>query len=104
MVGVIGKLVYKNGDVYEGQFKDDKRDGEGKIQANSLGVMIYKNGEKYDGQWSDDKKGPQGTHYYLDGSKYEGDIANNMKEGHGTLGRSRRDSDLSQWRETQGRV
>ena len=26
-----GKLLYKNGDVYEGDWKNDKRDGSGKL-------------------------------------------------------------------------
>ena len=36
-----GKMIYKNGDIYEGEFKNDKREGNGK--------MIYKNGDIYEG-------------------------------------------------------
>jgi hypothetical protein len=42
-----GKLVYANGDVYEGQFKNDKRYGQGKLTAQ--------NGSVQEGIWSNDK-------------------------------------------------
>ena len=37
-----------NGDVYDGEYKDDKRNGRGK--------HTYANGDVYDGEWKDDKK------------------------------------------------
>jgi len=42
-----GRLLYPNGDVYEGQFKNDKRYGQGKLTAQ--------NGSVQEGIWSDDK-------------------------------------------------
>jgi len=36
-----------NGDVYEGQWKNDKIHG--------FGVFIRSNGDKYSGEWYDDK-------------------------------------------------
>ncbi len=36
----IGRLVYKNGDYYEGTWKDDHMDGYGKL-FNSQGLVIY---------------------------------------------------------------
>ena len=40
-----GRIIYANGDVYEGNWENDLPNGEG--------VMSYFNGNKYDGQWSD---------------------------------------------------
>ena len=39
--------LYRNGDIYEGQWNNDKKDGEGK--------MIYNNGEIEDGIWKNGK-------------------------------------------------
>ena len=36
-------MNYNNGDIYEGEFKNDKKEGKGKI--------IYKNGEIYEGEF-----------------------------------------------------
>jgi hypothetical protein len=41
-----GKLTYPNGDIYEGQFFEDKISGKGKV--------YYANGDIYDGQFKDD--------------------------------------------------
>ena len=40
-----GKLTYKNGDVYEGEWKDGERHGQGKL--------TYKNGVVYKGAFVD---------------------------------------------------
>jgi len=40
-----GKLLFTNGDVYEGQFKNDQYDGFGTLRFNS--------GDMYEGHWSD---------------------------------------------------
>ncbi len=42
---------------YEGQLKDDKREG--------YGIMSYFTGERYEGQWSGDKWNGEGTISYL---------------------------------------
>eukprot|EP00984_Skeletonema_dohrnii_P026186 scaffold15496_cov81-Skeletonema_dohrnii-CCMP3373.AAC.2 len=44
--------TYADGSVYEGDWKDDKMHGEGK--------MTYANGVVYDGHWRDDKKHGEG--------------------------------------------
>eukprot|EP00984_Skeletonema_dohrnii_P009403 scaffold3604_cov83-Skeletonema_dohrnii-CCMP3373.AAC.6 len=45
--------TFPNSNVYEGDWKDDKMHGEGK--------MTYANGVVYDGHWRDDKKHGEGT-------------------------------------------
>ena len=42
-----GKLIHADGDIYEGEWKDDK--------ANGFGVYIHVNGAKYEGEWLNDK-------------------------------------------------
>lgn len=59
----IGKYTYANGDVYEGQWKNGKKDGKGKDGYKVIGTMNYANGDKYDGQWKDDKKSGLGKRF-----------------------------------------
>jgi len=41
-----GKMFYKNGDIYEGQWLNDKRHGKGSF--------IFEDGTSYVGEWRDD--------------------------------------------------
>ena len=41
-----GKLIRANGDIYEGEWKEDKRHG--------YGVLLKSDGGKYEGNWKDD--------------------------------------------------
>ena len=95
-----GKIIYSNGNYYQGEENKGKREGKG--------IEYYKNGGiKYDGYWSNDlpegegkfidKKGHyyigpfkqglkhgKGVEYYPNGEKkYEGDFVNGKKEGKG---------------------
>jgi hypothetical protein len=42
-----GKITFADGETYEGSWKDDKKHG--------AGVLKTANGEKYDGKWQEDK-------------------------------------------------
>jgi hypothetical protein len=42
-----GIFKYKDGNVYEGGFKDNKKDGKGKL--------LEADGTSYDGEWKDGK-------------------------------------------------
>ena len=43
MTNGIGRLIHSDGDLYEGQWKDDKADGKGKY--------IHADGSIYEGDW-----------------------------------------------------
>ncbi len=73
----IGKFKYKNGDVYEGNWENDKKHGNGKME--------YINGNVYNGEWKDNEKYGNGTMKYNNGDVYEGDWENNNRNGHGTI-------------------
>ena len=47
-------MTYKNGSIYDGQWKDDKRHGDGK--------MIYYNGYIYEGEFENDVRHGQGKY------------------------------------------
>jgi hypothetical protein len=51
----IGVYSYANGNKYEGEVQNDKKDGRG--------VFEYANKDKYDGLWRDDKKDGKGNSY-----------------------------------------
>jgi len=57
----IGTLSYSNGEVYEGEWKNDKRDGKGFIHSKDIGVYNNPDGQKYEGDWKNDKRNGQGN-------------------------------------------
>lgn len=42
-----GRLIHADGDMYEGEWKDDK--------ANGKGLYKHNNGASYEGGWMEDK-------------------------------------------------
>jgi hypothetical protein len=82
-----GNYTYADGDKYIGEFKYDKRYGQG--------TYTYANGAKYVGEFQDDKQHGQGTYTYADGMKDSGYwmngefvpvICQDMEVSKGTLG------------------
>ena len=73
-----GKYVYKNGDIYEGEWKNGKKEGKG--------TLCYSNGDKYEGEWKRGKREGKGIFYYKQNKKkYDGEWKNDEKEGKGIL-------------------
>ena len=72
-----GKIIYKSGDQYEGEWINDLKSGLGEYQS--------KDGDLYNGQWKEDKKHNQGTMIYKNGEKYEGEWKENKRDGSGIL-------------------
>ena len=62
-------------EVYEGDFKDDKMEGQGKI--------LFKDGSTYEGEMVNDNCEGYGVMAWDDGKKYEGCFKNNFKHGKG---------------------
>ena len=93
-----GILRNPNGDVYEGDFKDNYYDGYGIYKFAKGGVYegewkkgayegkgIYKfpDGGIYDGEWKKGIYEGKGIFKYADGRVYEGDFKNNVPHGYG---------------------
>ena len=75
-----GKMIYANGDVYEGEWKDDVRCGEGELYHMHRSTKTY----SYKGTWMDDKLNGQGT--FTDATvTYSGEFLNGVYHGKGTL-------------------
>jgi len=60
----VGTKTYANGDKYVGEFKDNKRHGQG--------TYIDTSGNKYVGEWKDGKKHGQGTYTDANGNNFVG--------------------------------
>ena len=45
------------------------------VQPSLQGLYKFKSGARYDGEYEENKKHGQGTFYYPDGSKYEGQLS-----------------------------
>ena len=71
------RVFEAEGMVYEGEKKNGKRHGKGKI--------TYQNGSVYDGEWEDDMRHGFGTETRDGKVIYTGMWKNNMREGEGTV-------------------
>ena len=87
--------------VYEGNFHDDMKNGQGSIKYLKLGrkyegefknneitgygYLIYENKQTYEGNLVDGKKEGKGKYIWPDGSEYEGEYKNDIREGEGSL-------------------
>lgn len=70
-----GVMTFANGDIYEGEFDDDQISGNGKI--------TYKNGDVYEGGFKNGLRSGKGTVTYADGTIFEGEFAGGRKNGYG---------------------
>ena len=71
------KLVENKFGRYQGEIKDSKFNGKGK--------MIFSNDESYFGQWKNNKMHGFGTYKYNDGSTYIGEFNNGNRHGIGSF-------------------
>lgn len=69
-------IQYADGSTYDGEYKDGKRHGRGK--------MVFKDGSKYDGDWKADNFEGQGEFTWPSGAVYNGSFKNGQREGEGS--------------------
>ena len=60
---------------YEGEYKDDKRNGHG--------VHTWPDGARYEGEYKDGNSNGHGVHTWPDGRRYEGEFKDGNMNGHG---------------------
>ena len=70
-----GICYYNNGDRYEGEFKNDISEGKG--------IYYFKDGDKFEGEYKKGIPEGKGVYYYKNGDKFEGKYKNNCREGNG---------------------
>lgn len=86
-----GIMIWKDGNKYIGQFKDDKLNGQGSF--------FFFDGGKYEGLWKDSQRNGQGSYHYPDGSKYEGQWKDGQRNGEGTIFFSNGNKYKGQWKD-----
>ena len=74
-----GKMTYATGNYYEGQWRLNKRNGEG--------IMYWvTTNEKYTGNWEDNYQSGFGTHIWLEGASGDNKLLRNRYVGNWKLG------------------
>jgi len=74
-----GTMHWNNGDRYEGEWKNNKKEGRG---IYYLGDGEFK-GDRYEGDYKNGKAEEKGIYYYANGDRYEGEFKNGKREGKG---------------------
>ena len=74
MQNIKGKMEHADGDIYEGEWLNDRANGKGKYTHKGI---------TYEGNWKNDKQEGYGVETWNDGSIYEGYFVNGKKEGKG---------------------
>ena len=75
VVSGTGKIVWTNGNQFEGTLVKGSKEGKGKF--------VWSNGQRYTGDWARDMPNGRGTIVFADGSRYEGDVKDGMPHGRG---------------------
>ena len=70
------RIIYPNGDYYEGQCDKGLKSGSGRFSTFDSSLT-------YEGQWANDKQNGVGKESSQDGTVYEGSFFNNAKTGKG---------------------
>eukprot|EP00347_Sterkiella_histriomuscorum_P020141 403338954 len=69
------KILYSNGEYYEGDFKQNKRNGKG--------TYYYENGDIYEGDFINDKRLSKGKLQFVDNSTLISQFIDDAADGHG---------------------
>jgi hypothetical protein len=79
MISSYGKLRYDSGNVYEGQFLNGKRSGNG--------TMLFSNGDSYTGMWKKDQMcDHDGIFTFANKNEYKGSLTTCSKLASGKYG------------------
>jgi tetratricopeptide (TPR) repeat protein len=107
-----GKMVYSNGNIYEGDFVNGKAEGHGtsnfadratytgqysKDLFHGKGKYNYPDGSVYDGNWVNGKIEGRGKYFNSNGTTSEGDYVNGKAHGKGKLVNSKGDIYEGDW-------
>ncbi|CAF1204981.1 unnamed protein product [Didymodactylos carnosus] len=105
-----GKAKLPNGDTYEGQYQNGKRHGSGTYRYERRGPVMFEYHLKYiHFEFIDLIMEPdtleiihgKGTFIYPDGSKYEGEWNENVREGYGKYSYPNNDTYEGEWKNHQ---
>jgi hypothetical protein len=86
-----GKTTYTSGDIHDGELNKDG-------SATGQGTYFWKDGQRFNGEFKEGKINGQGTLTYINGDSYEGNFKNGIKEGKGKMVYSTGDSYDGDWK------
>jgi len=72
-----GKVVWDNGDSFEGSLVNGQRQGEGQF--------VWASGQSYAGMWEQDQPRGQGQMQFTNGNRYQGRVEDGLPEGQGVM-------------------
>lgn len=75
-----GVMQFANGNLYDGEWKDDDRHGKGVHYWKDFSKY---HGDRYDGEWVEGKFNGKGVYYFASGNKYDGELKNDKRHGKG---------------------
>lgn len=81
----IGIMEYTNGSRYEGEWKNDQKNGKGIFISSNYNRGRRITGLRYEGDFKNDKIAGWGVGIYTNGDKYEGEWFENKQYGRGVV-------------------
>ncbi|HJV52268.1 MAG TPA: protein kinase [Noviherbaspirillum sp.] len=75
IVSGTGRIVWRNGDRFEGTLVNGVKQGKGEF--------TWSNGQRYKGDWANDMPNGRGTIYYANGNRYDGQVKDGRPHGQG---------------------
>ncbi len=72
-----GKLVWSNGDSFDGTLVKGQRHGRG--------LFVWANGQRYNGDWFNDKPQGEANIQFANGNRYEGQVLDGLPQGKGQI-------------------
>ena len=79
-----GLYKWKNGDIYEGQWRLPRKPHKAPPKLEGFGQMRYHRGDVYEGQFKNDRLDGTGRYYWANGDLYEGQFKEGRFSGKGT--------------------
>eukprot|EP00831_Metopus_contortus_P051539 TRINITY_DN43268_c0_g1_i3.p2 TRINITY_DN43268_c0_g1~~TRINITY_DN43268_c0_g1_i3.p2 ORF type:complete len:210 (-),score=43.96 TRINITY_DN43268_c0_g1_i3:164-793(-) len=75
IIGVKDGIQFNIGDIFEGEYRDNKKHGPG--------IIYFLNGDRFEVEFKDDKANGKGTIYYNNGDKFVGEFKDSKRNGRG---------------------
>jgi len=86
-------MKYPTGAIYKGEWKDDKREGNG--------IITYESETKFEGIWINNRRNGFGKQICINGEEYEGNWTDSYRNGNGTMKYANGDIFKGEWEKSE---